>query len=65
MHIQDAVHYLKCVQVDAGQPGVTNTRAASIAKMSSEQLVMTLNQHVSSPFYTSLLYLTESVCIQI
>lgn len=38
------------MQVNAGQPAVTSTNAAIFAEMSSEQLVMILNQHVSSPF---------------
>ena len=59
------MHYLNCLQVDAGQPAITNTSAASIVKMSSQQLVMTLNQHVSSPFYSSSPYFTQSLCIRL
>lgn len=52
------MQYLKCLQGYASQPAATNTSAASIAKMSSEQLVMALNQHVSSPFDSSPPYCT-------
>lgn len=37
-----------CMQVNVGQAAVLNTGAASFARMTSEQLVMILNQHVSS-----------------